>query len=194
MKTTEVTARFVGSVDLLSVVGGLAGLGFFAQGVDRNGSGVWRFRVENEDPAEACTLVASALLDVHTIVLHDVRPGPYEEIADTDDAEACRLAEFLEQLAPPLAAEVRGRITELGEDSRPGLGFRGGPVAERHVGSHPVTGRPIEIKNGKFGPYITDGQISISLRGGDDPVALTREEAAERLANAKGRRVGERMA
>jgi hypothetical protein len=188
---TEVTARFVGSIDVKESLGALGELGFFAQGTDRNGSGVWRFMVESQDPTEACRLITTAVLQFSTIVVHDVRPGPYEEISDGDEAEEQRTIEFLERLDATCAAEAAGRITGLGENDLPRRQrVLVGSVTERVIGSHPVTSRPVEIRNGRFGPYLGDGQVSVSLLYGDDPAALTLGQAVERLARAKGRRVG----
>jgi DNA topoisomerase-1 len=38
------------------------------------------------------------------------------------------------------------------------------------------------VKNGRFGPYVTDGEVNASLRSGDTVDALTPERAAELLA------------
>ena len=37
------------------------------------------------------------------------------------------------------------------------------------------------IKDGKFGPYVTDGESNASLRVGDDPTSLSPERGAELL-------------
>ena len=56
-------------------------------------------------------------------------------------------------------------------------------------GADPGTGKPIVVKEGRFGPYVTDGETNASLRRGDDPEALTIDRALELLAErrAKGR-------
>ena len=53
------------------------------------------------------------------------------------------------------------------------------PLAE--LGPDPVTNRPMVIKDGKFGPYVTDGESNASLRVGDDPTTLSPERGAELL-------------
>jgi DNA topoisomerase-1 len=50
-----------------------------------------------------------------------------------------------------------------------------------------VTGKPIVVKEGRFGPYVTDGETNASLRRGDDPEALTHERALELLAERRGK-------
>jgi DNA topoisomerase-1 len=52
----------------------------------------------------------------------------------------------------------------------------------RELGADPSSGRPMVVKNGRFGPYVTDGEVNASLRSGDTVDALTPERAAELLA------------
>ncbi len=44
---------------------------------------------------------------------------------------------------------------------------------------------PIEVRNGRYGPYITDGQKNARIPKGEDPEALTLEECQELIANAR---------
>ncbi|GGC76024.1 type I DNA topoisomerase [Hoyosella rhizosphaerae] len=57
----------------------------------------------------------------------------------------------------------------------------------REVGDDPATGKPMVIKDGRFGPYVTDGETNASLRKGDEVEALTVERAAELLADRRAR-------
>jgi DNA topoisomerase-1 len=57
----------------------------------------------------------------------------------------------------------------------------------RELGPDPVTGKPIVVKEGRFGPYVTDGETNASLRRGDDPVAVTADRAAELLAERRAK-------
>ena len=59
------------------------------------------------------------------------------------------------------------------------------PLAE--IGPDPVSGAPIVVKEGRFGPYVTDGTVNASLRRGDTAEALTLERAAELLAERRAR-------
>ena len=51
----------------------------------------------------------------------------------------------------------------------------------------PVSGQPIQLKEGRFGPYVTDGETNASLRRGDDPETVTIERAAELLADRRSK-------
>ncbi len=53
------------------------------------------------------------------------------------------------------------------------------------VGTDPETGKKILLKTGRFGPYVTDGEINASLRRGDDQSSLTTERALELLADRR---------
>ncbi len=58
-----------------------------------------------------------------------------------------------------------------------------GPL--RELGKDPDTGLSMVVKDGRFGPYVTDGTTNASLRRGDDVESLTDERAAELLAERR---------
>jgi DNA topoisomerase-1 len=55
------------------------------------------------------------------------------------------------------------------------------------LGNDPVSGKPMVVKDGRFGPYVTDGETNASLRRGDDIETLTDERASELLADRRTR-------
>ena len=57
----------------------------------------------------------------------------------------------------------------------------------RELGNDPASGKPMMIKDGRFGPYVTDGETNASLRKGDDVLSITDERAAELLADRRAR-------
>ena len=57
----------------------------------------------------------------------------------------------------------------------------------RELGNDPDSGRPMVVKDGRFGPYVTDGETNASLRKGDEVASLTDERAAELLAERRAR-------
>jgi DNA topoisomerase I len=57
----------------------------------------------------------------------------------------------------------------------------------RTLGVDPATGKPMVVKSGRFGPYVTDGETNASLRRGDSPEELTDERGAELLADRRAR-------
>jgi DNA topoisomerase I len=52
-----------------------------------------------------------------------------------------------------------------------------GPLAL--LANSPVTGTPIEVRTGRFGPYVTDGQINATIPSTRDPLKVTFDEALE---------------
>lgn len=64
----------------------------------------------------------------------------------------------------------------------------------RELGADPATGKPMVIKDGRFGPYVTDGETNASLRKGDDVASITDERAAELLADRRARGPAKRPA
>ncbi|WP_432279929.1 type I DNA topoisomerase [Nocardia cyriacigeorgica] len=57
----------------------------------------------------------------------------------------------------------------------------------RELGNDPASGKPMVIKDGRFGPYVTDGETNASLRKGDEVESITDERAAELLADRRAR-------
>ena len=57
------------------------------------------------------------------------------------------------------------------------------PLAE--FGPDPVSGKPMLLRDGKYGLYVTDGEYNATLQLGDEPEELTAERVAELLAEAR---------
>ena len=57
----------------------------------------------------------------------------------------------------------------------------------RELGEDPNSGKPMVIKDGRFGPYVTDGETNASLRKGDDVLSITDGRASELLADRRAR-------
>ena len=104
--------------------------------------------------------------------------GPYLTKGDEGDdlkPDSRSLASEEELLTVTLADALR----LFAEPKRRGRSAPKPPLAE--LGPDPVTIRPMVIKDGKFGPYVTDGETNASLRVGDDPTTLSPERGAELL-------------
>ena len=54
----------------------------------------------------------------------------------------------------------------------------------RTIGDHPDTGESLAVKDGRFGPYITDGKVNVSLKRDLTPEGVTLAQAVE-LINKK---------
>ena len=116
-------------------------------------------------------------LDGEPVTVQNGRYGPYvKKGTDSRSLEAeeqlftLTLAEAKELFAQPKA---RGRRTGA---SAPPL---------RELGEDPGSGKPMVIKDGRFGPYVTDGETNASLRKGDEVASITIARAAELLADRR---------
>tara|TARA_Y100000739_G_C20598282_1_gene461551 strand:+ start:21 stop:1595 length:1575 start_codon:yes stop_codon:yes gene_type:complete len=49
----------------------------------------------------------------------------------------------------------------------------------KSLGVHPESGNTLTVKTGRYGPYISDGKVNASLKGGIEPESITLEEAIE---------------
>ena len=57
----------------------------------------------------------------------------------------------------------------------------------KELGPDPVSGKPVVVKDGRFGPYVTDGETNATLRKDDDPEAITPERGFELLAEKRAK-------
>jgi DNA topoisomerase-1 len=55
----------------------------------------------------------------------------------------------------------------------------------RELGDDPVSKKQMVVKDGRFGPYVTDGETNASLRKADSVEELTDERASELLADRR---------
>lgn len=73
------------------------------------------------------------------------------------------------------------RALELLKQPRTNARARNQPKTLKEVGKHPETNAAIQLKSGRYGPYVTDGTTNASLQQGADPDALTLDEAVALL-------------
>ncbi len=117
-------------------------------------------------------------LDGEPVTVQNGRYGPYvkrgqesRSLQTEDEKFPITLAEAKDLLAQP---KTRGR------------GARGAAPPLRDLGADPATGKPMLVKDGRFGPYVTDGETNATLRKGDEVATLTAQRAAELLADRRG--------
>ena len=68
---------------------------------------------------------------------------------------------------------------------RRGRGQAAGPL--REVGTDPMSGKLIVVKEGRFGAYVTDGETNATLRVADDPMSVSLERAADLIAERRAK-------
>ncbi|MGW4692007.1 type I DNA topoisomerase [Kitasatospora cineracea] len=57
----------------------------------------------------------------------------------------------------------------------------------KELGNDPVSEKPVVVKDGRFGPYVTDGETNATLRKDDEVETITPERAFELLAEKRAR-------
>ena len=124
-------------------------------------------RVVGQDPESGADITAQ-----------NGRYGPYlkkgtdsRSLETEEQIFTVTLEQALEIFAQPKRrrgqAAARGPLRELGQDS--------------------ATDKPVVIKDGRFGPYITDGQTNVTVPRSEDPATITAERAFELLADKRAK-------
>jgi DNA topoisomerase-1 len=137
-------------------------------------------RVTLEEALELLSLprtVGADPTDGEVITVQNGRYGPY--LKKGKDSRSLQTEEqlltiTLEECLAILAQPKRGR----GQTAKPPL---------REMGPDPESGNEMIVKDGRFGPYVTDGEYNASLRKGDTVEELTVERAAELLADRRAK-------
>ena len=116
--------------------------------------------------------------DGEEIQVANGRYGPYikkgsetRSLADEEQLFTVTVEDVLALLAQP--KERRGRGA-----AKPPL---------NDLGPDPGSGKPIVVKEGRFGPYVTDGETNASLRQGDVAETLTMDRALELLIERRAK-------
>ncbi|MET7733715.1 type I DNA topoisomerase [Streptomyces sp. NPDC005402] len=111
------------------------------------------------------------------ITAQNGRYGPYlkkgtdsRSLQTEDQLFTITLEEALEIYAQP---KQRGRAA-----AKPPL---------KELGTDPVSEKPVVVKDGRFGPYVTDGETNATLRSGDSVEEITPERGFELLAEKRAK-------
>jgi DNA topoisomerase-1 len=115
--------------------------------------------------------------DGEPVVAANGRYGPYvkkgAETRSLESEEQLFTATLDDALALLAAPKPRGR--------------RAAAPPLKELGDDPVSGKPIVLKDGRFGPYVTDGETNASLRAGDSVEEIGAERARELLQERRER-------
>ncbi len=97
-------------------------------------------------------------------VLHD---GTYANFKDSEEVFTIGLNRAVTLIAEKIArGGSRGRAQK----------------ALKELGEHPTEGAPVNVLNGRYGPYVKHGKTNASLPGDQDPQTVTLEQAVELIA------------
>ena len=137
-----------------------------------------------KDPAEVDLEYAVALLSLpkdlgehpemnNPILLYNGRYGPY--IKCGSETRSIPLDEY-----PPLEMTLEQAIALLAQPKRGRRAAK--PTVLKELGAHPKSEATVNVLKGRYGPYVTDGEINASLPKGTEPEDVTIELAVELLA------------
>ena len=122
------------------------------------------------------------------VTLYDGKFGPYvmmegtgndgvyvketRSLPDRSMLLTMSLSEALDLLKQPRVRGGRGAVVQP-------------PLAM--LGQSQITGQPIVIKTGRFGAYVTDGQVNATIPSGKDPLRVSLDDALEFIAAREGK-------
>jgi len=71
--------------------------------------------------------------------------------------------------------------------AQPKYGARGASSALKEFDADPVSGKPIKLKDGRFGPYVTDGETNATIPRGESVDDITFERAVQLIAEKRAK-------
>jgi DNA topoisomerase-1 len=137
--------------------------------------------------AEVDLATALKLLDLPRVVGDDPesgepitaqngRYGPYlKKGTDTRSLDSERLI---------FDIDLAGALARFAE---PKYGARKASSALKEFDADPVSGKPIKLKDGRFGPYVTDGETNATVPRGEDPMEIDFDRAVQLLADKRAK-------
>ncbi|HVA60705.1 MAG TPA: type I DNA topoisomerase [Mycobacteriales bacterium] len=117
--------------------------------------------------------------DGEEVTAQNGRYGPYVK-----KGSESRSLESEESL---FTVDLDAALALLAQPKARGRGRAAAAPPLRELGVDPATGRAMLVREGRFGPYVTDGETNASLRKGDDVATVTTERGAELLADRRAR-------
>ena len=119
--------------------------------------------------------------DGGTVLATNGRYGPYIT-KDLDGKKETRSLETEAQLFTVTLDEAKAL---LAQPKKRGRAAAAPPLKE--LGDDPASGKQMVVKEGRFGPYVTDGETNASLRKGDSVEEITTERGSELLAERRAK-------
>ncbi len=117
-------------------------------------------------------------LDDEPVTVQNGRYGPYVK-KGTDS----RSLDSEEQMFTITLDEAKDLFAQPKPRGRAARAAAAPPL--RELGADPASGKPIVLKEGRWGPYVTDGETNASLRKGDLVESMTLQRAVELLAERR---------
>jgi len=117
-------------------------------------------------------------LDGEPVTVQNGRYGPY--VKKGTESRSLESEEQMFTLTMDQAKELLAQPKPRGRAAR-----AAGAPPLRELGADSATGKPIVLREGRFGPYVTDGETNASLRKGDTIESITAQRAIELLAERR---------
>lgn len=116
-------------------------------------------------------------IDGVAVTAQNGRYGPY--LKKGTDSRSLENEEQLFSITIEQAAEIYAQPKTRGR--------RTAAAPLKELGADPSTGKLVVVKDGRFGPYVTDGETNATLRKVDSVEAITLERASELLAEKRAK-------
>jgi len=120
--------------------------------------------------------------------------GQHPETGVPITAQNGRYGPYLKMGTDSRSLETEGQLFTLTLDEALAIyaqpKVRGRAAAKpplRELGADPVSGKAVTVKDGRFGPYVTDGETNATLRRDDDVETITPERGFELLAEKRAK-------
>ena len=117
--------------------------------------------------------------ETHDVFVHNGRYGPFVKCG-----KATRSIPAGED---PLAVTLARAAELLSQPKQHGRSARAAPKILKELGKHATNDRAINLLEGRYGPYVSDGEVHASLPKGEDPDGIGLARALE-LIEAKAAR------
>lgn len=130
---------------------------------------------------------ALRLLELPRVVGEDPESG--EQIT----AQNGRFGPYLKKGSDSRSLESEQQIFDISLEqalalyAQPKYGARRASSALKEFGDDPASGKPIRLRDGRFGPYVTDGETNATIPRGENAMDVTYERAIQLLADKRAK-------
>lgn len=130
---------------------------------------------------------ALKLLDLPRVVGQDPESG------DEITAQNGRFGPYLKKGTDSRSLQTESQIFDITLPealelyAQPKYGARRASSALKEFEADPVSGKPIRVRDGRFGPYVTDGETNVTIPRGETPDDITFEKAVQMLADKRAK-------
>ncbi len=129
-------------------------------------------------------LIGQDPADQGAITAYNGRYGPYlEKVFLDEEGNTKKDSRSIDSENQLLTMDITEALAVMAQPKR--RRGQAEPKPVKIVGIDPMTEAQVELKDGRFGPYVTDGEVNASLRKGDTEENLTIDRAAELLVERR---------